>query len=449
MNAIKRRFTAIQFLAKVKTAVVIILIIIISSIAGTVIRQNLAENDYIKIYGKFLGNFILATDLNNVYHSWWFTSLLVLLILSISLCSYRKLINNFKNIFFPNLDSKIISYDHKLTVKGPVSKVFEGLSGLFRRNHFKINYKRAQNSIILQFQKNILNALGSNITHLSIIIILIGASIGAIFGYKYNAKIFIRQAVKIPRTDISFRLDKFTVDFYKDSNRPKLYRSDISVIDKDGNITKKVIEVNKPLHIRGIQFSQSSYGTHGMNRAFISVEDTKLKKKIGEYKVNVRDVIKLPNSMKLRVDDYLPDFRIGEGKKAFTVSDEPKNPALKITLTGKGSSKSFWTFLNFPMMSIHKKKSRYRIKFLSLDPTYYSVLMAVRDPGLEIVLAGFILITIGIFSIFFLNYYGGIIVLEKYKGSGTVIKIKGIYRKNEKYMKEKLEKLVKEIKNNF
>ncbi len=282
MNAIKRRFTAIQFLAKVKTAVVIILIIIISSIAGTVIRQNLAENDYIKIYGKFLGNFILATDLNNVYHSWWFTSLLVLLILSISLCSYRKLINNFKNIFFPNLDSKIISYDHKLTVKGPVSKVFEGLSGLFRRNQFKITYKRAQNSIILQFQKNILNALGSNITQLSIIIILIGASIGAIFGYKYNAKIFIRQAVKIPRTDISFRLDKFTVDFYKDSNRPKLYRSDISVIDKDGNITKKVIEVNKPLNHRGIHFYQSSYGTHGMNRAFINVEDTKLKKKIEE-----------------------------------------------------------------------------------------------------------------------------------------------------------------------
>ncbi len=451
-NIIKNIVKLDKLLMKVKTAVVLILIIILASIAGTVILQNRHVHEYSELYGKFFGKLILITGLNDVYHSWWFVILLVLLTMSIILCSYKRAVRDVKNIFFPDLGLKTAGFDHKFKVKDPGFKSFEKLLRFFKKNHFKINYKNTQSKTVFQLQKNILNALGSDIIHLSIIIILIGSffTFSPAFGDKYNLKILKGQTVKVPKTDIQFRLDNFTVEFYEKSGRPtgrpKLFRSDISIIDKNGETNKRSIEVNKPLTVKGIQFSQNSYGFHGFETVFIGVKDNKLKKNIGAYKVKMGDIIELPNSYKLRVDDYIPDFRISEDKKIFSFSKEPDNPALKITIFKKGSSETFWTFLKFPMMSASHKKARFGVKFMKLTPNYYTVLMAVKDPGLEIVLIGFILLSIGVFAIFLINYNKYIVVVEKSGKSNAIIKINGICKRKDNNFKEKFEKLIKEIK---
>jgi len=447
MNSIYKIFKIFKLLTKVKVAITIIVFIIIVSIAGTVIQQNLEEAKYSLIYGKILGKVIIATGLDDVYHVWWFTLLLILLILSIVLCSYKRLVSNIKNLFFSDLNTKIEDFDYKITVKKPFKKSDDFLR-FFRKKHFMIHSKKAKNRIIFKLQKNVLSVLGSHITHLSIIIILIGSTIGAIWGYRYNLKLVKGHPINIPKTDIQFRLDKFTVEFDKETGMPQLYRSDISIIDKQLNIVKKTIEVNKPLHFNGIQFSQSSYGMHGMEYAVISVSNTGLKKKIGEYKVKKGGGVTVAGSVRVKVDKYVPDFRIDQQKRVFSASEEPKNPALKITLMQEGNSESYWSFLNFPSMLIHKVKTKYFVKFLKLEPNYYSILYVVKDPGLETVLAGFVLLSLGVFFLFFFNYYGAIVIVEKKGNSQIILKIKGICRKNESYMRVKLESLVKEIKKN-
>ena len=56
------------------------------------------------------------------------------------------------------------------------------------------------------------------------------------------------------------RCDDFDVSFYPDSDRPKEYKSWLTVIEHGKEVMKKEIEVNSPLTFNGITFYQSSFG---------------------------------------------------------------------------------------------------------------------------------------------------------------------------------------------
>ena len=109
-------------------------------------------------------------------------------------------------------------------------------------------------------EKGILGRFGSLITHISIIIILVGAVIGSIGGFKENVSILEGETLQVPHADFSLRLDAFELEYYKDSTRPKDYKSTLAVVENNKDVLTKTIEVNDPLSYKGIFFYQSTYG---------------------------------------------------------------------------------------------------------------------------------------------------------------------------------------------
>lgn len=166
-------------LSSIKTAVILLSLIILICAIGTFIPQDLPHYGY------------------DIYHSWWFIVLLILLWCSIFICTLKRL--KFKPQAFPVI-----------------------------------------------------------ITHLGLLIILAGAFVTGILGEKgfmiiyekHNQDTYIDADNKFKTLDFKIYLDDFSL---------KDFRSKVVILNQDKEILKETIEVNRPLRYKGYSFYQSSY----------------------------------------------------------------------------------------------------------------------------------------------------------------------------------------------
>ena len=203
-------------------------------------------------------------------------------------------------------------------------------------------------------------------------------------------------------------------------------------------ILKKTIEVNDPLRYKGIWFYQSSYGQSwsAIKGATFKVEDrqNKNKKKGKEVTFDFNKDFALPEwGLKVKMVDFVADFIYDtSAKKVFSRSAEHKNPAvlLEIYENGKLISKP-WIFLNFPDAQFMKKKdSRYFFQLLNYNPVSYTGLQVTKDPGVNIVLVGFSLLTLGMILAFVVSHKKLWVSLEERDGK-VIILTGGSVNKND------------------
>ena len=86
----------IKLFNSIPTAIIILCLITAACIAGTLIPQNRGPAFYFQNYGGTIFNFIMIFSLNDLYHSIWFISLLVMLCLNITVCTAMRIKPLFK-----------------------------------------------------------------------------------------------------------------------------------------------------------------------------------------------------------------------------------------------------------------------------------------------------------------------------------------------------------------
>lgn len=111
-------------LSSVKLAVVLIFLIAMACILGTFIIQGRSVNEYIAKYGKGLTAFFEFTQLTNVFHSYWFTVLLLLLCVNLAVCAIKRWRNTILQLGFVATHSSII-----LIMIGSLIDVWFGAKG--------------------------------------------------------------------------------------------------------------------------------------------------------------------------------------------------------------------------------------------------------------------------------------------------------------------------------
>src|SRR3990172_4787998 len=113
-----------QFFCSVKLAVVIILVLVVACILGTVILQERTLDEYTAKYGYGLATFFRITQLNNIFHSYWFSVLLVLICTNLICCTIKRWRNTFLQTGFILTHLSII-----LILVGGVVKLQLGIKG--------------------------------------------------------------------------------------------------------------------------------------------------------------------------------------------------------------------------------------------------------------------------------------------------------------------------------
>src|SRR3990172_5212200 len=74
-------------LFSVKLTIFILILIAAVSIIGTVIEQGQSPQDYFSEYGERWTEVILRLGLDRMYNTWWFVSILCLLVVNIIACT--------------------------------------------------------------------------------------------------------------------------------------------------------------------------------------------------------------------------------------------------------------------------------------------------------------------------------------------------------------------------
>jgi cytochrome c biogenesis protein ResB len=85
-----RKSAVWKFFTSIKLTVVLLIVIVIASVIGTVIPQDEEPAIYVRNYGETMYRLLLAIGFTKVYHSWWFIGLLLLFSVNLLLCTINR-----------------------------------------------------------------------------------------------------------------------------------------------------------------------------------------------------------------------------------------------------------------------------------------------------------------------------------------------------------------------
>ncbi len=439
----------INFFASLKLTLFLLFALALTSIIGTIIPQGLNKSQYAKHFSPIVFKIFDTLNLFDMYHSWWFITLLALLIINLIFCSLKHYKVTVKRIYdknvllTPDVEKTIILKENfsipkkKFKLENTEKFIKENLSAeKFTKNvnngetHFFVNKFKFSN-------------FGYYIVHLSLIIIGIGAIIGGIFGFKGMVNIMegdtvdkiMLRSMKVYPLDFKIKCIDFEIKFYPDGT-PREYKSLVEIIDGEKKFQKE-IKVNHPLKYKGITFYQASYGTVGQE-VEIKVYDRINNKLILHKFVPLKMPVDLDNNTKFVIMNYSTNFQ-GFG------------PAVQIAVINNNmhthfNTKPFIIFKNFPDFDLKHRDGKYYFQLGEANFKYYTGLQVTKDPGVNLVWIGCFIMTIGFFVTFFLiNKKYWIRIREE--NNKVNITFAGSCRKNrigfEKEYYDKLEKLKK------
>jgi cytochrome c biogenesis protein len=247
--------------------------------------------------------------------------------------------------------------------------------------------------------------------------------------------------------DFAIRCDKFEVTFYEGSQRPKDYKSTLTVLENNREVLTKTIEVNDPLVYRGIYFYQSSYGgaPDGGGKINLSV---KLKDSGKQQNLTLDVGSSAPvagTNYVVRADEFLADFAMDNNGKPVSRSQELNNPAVRVTVL-KGGKEEFnkWIFAKFP--DFHGKGDQpLDLQLVTIQPRYYTGLQVTNDPGVLVVWLGCILLIGGIYVAFFTSHRRIWLRVEEKDGEFKAV-LAGSTNKNQIAFSREFETLFKTLR---
>ena len=257
-----------NMLKSVKLTLVLLSLLAAASVIGTLIQQQ---------------------DSAGIYHSLWFRLIIFCIAINLLVCSIDRFPVTLRLFrLAPSPDRSRVFEEttpRTITLSGTgVEQVSSSLQEYLRGRKYKPAVKQGSGSSFVYFEKGRYSLFSVYLVHLSVLIILLGAITGSIFGFSGYVNIpeggsidsiVVADGESHGHRDLGFavRCEKFLVDYY-DNGSPREYRSDLSFISGGKEALKGSLRVNHPITFMGITFYQSSYGT-APGRVRIKISDEK------------------------------------------------------------------------------------------------------------------------------------------------------------------------------
>ncbi len=376
------------FFTSVKTAITLLFLLAAGSILGTVIPQTLAPETALGM--TFKARLALILEIHNIYRSWWFILLLILLALSLIAC----LIKRMPPIIAEwNGTGRRKQFSLKRTPTAAAKRspalledVGTGLMG-----GAPIALGAPADGLV--WVKHRVGLLGFPLLHVGIIIILLGGLLGAVYGYKGRIQItegttesrLTLQNGKQATLPFEIAVDKFTLQRYA-SGEPKEYRSDVRLLEEGKQVASGDIRVNHPLTYRRLSLYQADYKVIGVKDVTLKYTDPSGLEQ--DLVLEPRKRAALANGAELQLQSFDPG-----------VTTRGAGVDVKLTEPG-GASRT---------LSLHKGEKAVpldvgALRYVDYNSLHTTGLQINYDPGALFVWIGSVLLIAGFSFILFLNY---------------------------------------------
>lgn len=417
-----------KFFTSVRLTIVLLLTLAATSIIGTLIPQNQSPQNYLQAFGDFGYRLFDVLGFLDLYHSWWYQTLMLLLAVNIMICSIDRLSTTWRIIFPKQLKFNLARFrrldlKEEFTQNGPGEQLQNRYQDILSRNFRHCHAKKTDEGYAIFGERGRWTRIGVYIVHLSIICMLVGGVIGSIFGFEGFVNLApgdsARQIQLINRDrmqelDFAIRCDDFKVSFYP-SGAPEEFRSSLSIIEQGQVVKSQDVIVNDPLHYKGISIFQASYGPLPPRQQDIGVPDeftlvftSKATGMNYPKKATVGQTIEIPEGLgKFTVNEFRPSYNFrGQDLGATFVGTLHQSDGVAVEVVLPLQFPGFDKM--GPIFNPARKGdviiSVTGVKAKPVEQRYFTGLQVSRDPGVWVVYAGFILIIIGCLVTFFMSH---------------------------------------------
>jgi len=402
-------------LSSIKTGVVLIILVVIFSAAGTVILQRpiTDPDDMQRAYSPAMLHFFDATGLTDIFHTRWFIALMFLVSLSIIAASVERFPNAWRYFARP-YKSPDESFRRVLPTQAqiPVAGEEQGLSAAERAlRHSGLKAERIvrPDSFSLFSESNRFSEMAVYIVHASLLLILLGYIVDALYGWRGfltltpgTASNQIEMKNGSMRTiPFSIRCDGTGEDTYADGT-PKRWWSKLAILDGGREVSRKEIVVNDPLVYQGLRFYQASYGRTGkLDQLILNATPANgTKGTQQEISLAMNQTAALDADTSVQLVEFIPDFVVQDGH-VYARSRDVVNPAVHLIVTSKKANTGVNVWLPEIPGIAENASSPYILDPKDLKTGLYTGLQVSHEPGQWAVWAGVVLMAIGLTFVFY------------------------------------------------
>jgi cytochrome c biogenesis protein len=235
------------------------------TLIGVIVDQGKDVSFYETNYAPALARLVLRLDLNNIYHSTAYVGIIGLILTSLAVCTFKRVIP----ARLPPLRAvKIekIPLNATIHVRGDEASVRARLEAFFRERGWTVR-KRELGGVEWTFaDKHNWARRGVLVAHVGFVIIAAGTTLYWWKGFSGQTVVLSGQTVTVPRTGASLHLDRFAYQFEPIHTKsgiiyqPLDYVSNLHVAGRDGAVSAQTLRVNAPLNIDDTLYYQDSYG---------------------------------------------------------------------------------------------------------------------------------------------------------------------------------------------
>jgi cytochrome c biogenesis protein len=426
-----------NFFSSVRIAVWMIVITLIASVVGTIFPQEVyipvpepANIFYEKTYG-ILGKIYYLLGFDNLYWSWWYVSLLLMIGISLIVCSIDRFVPLYKA-----LKKQKIKHSVNFLIRQKVNAQINNeeswttklvqLESALKKRRFRI--RREGDALVAE--KYRFSRWGPYINHIGLIIIMVGAILRLVPGDYLNQYVWVKDGdiKKIPNTEYYVKNQHFTIEYYNKSDFPedlglqegqkvvKMYKTDAILYRNENEglpgadpklveVDRQQIEVNHPLKYKDLLLYQAGQQPNTLSALNVKLVNQKKGKDVGKLKLdlfNPKPVYQVNAQTKVEVLEYYPDFEFTADKKPSTKSTNPNNPAFVLDVispqTPKGEKS--WLFLG-SSLAAPGQQNVYTYQFDMPDLTNITGIMTRMDKSLPIVYFGCFICMLGLIMGFY------------------------------------------------
>ncbi|MEA4901157.1 cytochrome c biogenesis protein ResB [Desulfitobacterium sp.] len=371
--------------SSMKTGLVLLGVIAVVSGIGTLIPQEALDPGGAKSVNslwKMLG-------FTHLYSTSWFRLILGLLSINLLVCSIQRFNGIYRKTFKPQPPQSASSIPSKIQtrISGNDKKLREAVSEVLKHKGYqlKINEQEGRWSFIAQKHK--WGNWGSLITHIAFIVLVVGALVGSMTGFK--GFFMAGEGETLPIQQIKVSKGNVAENFYVKINsaedrvlangeRDNWY-TDLSILESGQEVARQTISVNHPFSYQGVTFYQSSFAQGG------------------KFTVNVNGQ-KVPFILQNKGGNY---FQAPGTDLYFILAAVKADPKAPIVLyqVYQGNSSQPLAMGQMNLGEVNKINDTVSLTFDGLSS--FTGLQVKKDPGVNLVWLGCALLMIGLVLSFY------------------------------------------------
>jgi cytochrome c biogenesis protein len=235
------------------------------TLIGVIVDQGKDASIYFGSYPAPIARAILRLNFDNIYHSPWYIGIIALILTSLTVCTFKRVIPARLPPLRPVKIDKIPLHA-SFELAGDEQTVRERVEAFFRKRGWQLRKREFDGTEWTFADKHNWARRGVLVAHIGFVIIAAGTTVYWARGFSGETVVVTGQSVEIPQTRTILHLDNFAYKITPVLTKggmvyqPTDYVSHVTVTGKDGIPKPMTVRVNHPIDVDQTLYYQASYG---------------------------------------------------------------------------------------------------------------------------------------------------------------------------------------------